>query len=381
MNRILEIRYPPKVVFGEGCIASLTDDLARLYLDRVLIVTVPPLLGVLKPVHDAWTRKGMRVTYDVSIAGEPLFEDYLKVLDAAGQDRPQAVIGVGGGSVMDVAKLVAAQLTHRQSVDEFIGSGRLPKRDTLLVCVPTTAGTGSEASPNAIFVDGRDGQKKGVISPELVPDAVYVDPALAVTLPPQVTAATGLDALSHCIEAYTNRFAHPMVDLYALEGIRLISSSLARACRDGTDMDARSAMALGSFYGGVCLGPVNTAAVHALSYPLGCRFHVAHGLSNAILLPHVMRYNQSAAPERYAAVAMAMGAKAARDQDLPEAGVLKVIELMRHCRMPLTMSALDIPEDVIPLMAEEAIQITRLLKNNPREVGYRDALDIYHAAY
>jgi alcohol dehydrogenase class IV len=266
-------------------------------------------------------------------------------------------------------------------VDEFIGNGRLPKRGTLLICVPTTAGTGSEASPNAIFVDGRDGQKKGVISPELVPDAVYVDPALAVSLPPQVTAATGLDALSHCIEAYTNRFAHPLVDLYALEGIRLISSSLARACTDGTDMDARGAMALGSFYGGVCLGPVNTAAVHALSYPLGCRFHVAHGLSNAILLPHVMRYNRSAAPERYAAVATAMGAQASQGEDLAEAGVLKVVELMQRCGMPLTMSALDIPEDAIPLMAEEAIQITRLLKNNPREVRYRDALDIYHAAY
>src|SRR5699024_3953020 len=194
----------------------------------------------------------------------------------------------GGGSVLDVAKLVAAQLNNGQSLEDIVGIKKLKNRDFLLICMPTTSGTGSEVSPNAILLDQRDNQKKGIISPFLVPDIVYADPLLTVTLPPSVTAATGIDALTHCIEAYANRFAHPLVDMYALEGIRLISSNIVEACKNGQDIEARSGMILGSLYGGVCLGPVNTAAVHALSYPLGSQFHIAHGLSNAILFPDVL---------------------------------------------------------------------------------------------
>src|SRR5262249_48336492 len=159
-----------------------------------------------------------------------------------------------------------------------------------LVCLPTTAGTGSEVSPNAILLDEADQLKKGVVSPYLVPDAAYVDPQLTRSVPPSVTAATGLDALTHCIEAYANKFAHPAVDLYALQGVGIIAQNLLRAVRNGGDMEARTELSLGSFYGGLCLGPVNTAAVHALAYPLGGQFHVAHGVSNAVLLPHVIRF-------------------------------------------------------------------------------------------
>ncbi len=176
-----------------------------------------------------------------------------------------------------------------------------------LVCLPTTAGTGAEVSPNAILLDEADELKKGVVSPHLVPDAAFVDPLLTISVPPAVTAATGLDALTHCIEAYANKFAHPIVDIYALQGIKLISANLVRAVRNGGDIEARAALSLGSLYGGLCLGPVNTAAVHALAYPLGGRFHIAHGVSNALLLPHVLRFNFSAAPERYAEISAALG--------------------------------------------------------------------------
>ncbi len=211
---------------------------------------------------------------------------------------PQHVIAVpslswawGGGSAMDVAKLVAALLDGRQQIGEVFGIGKLAGRSTPLACVPTTSGTGSEVSPIAIVQDSADGLKKGVISPYLVPDAAFVDPLLTLGMPPAVTASTGIDALTHCIEAYANRQAHPLVDTWALEGIRRIARSLPAAYADGRNVAARTDVALGSMYGGMCLGPVNTAAVHALAYPLGSDFGVAHGTSNAVLLEHVLEFN------------------------------------------------------------------------------------------
>jgi alcohol dehydrogenase class IV len=292
------------------------------------------------------------------------------------------VVGFGGGSPMDVAKLVAALLASRQDITEAFGIGNLAgARSTYLACLPTTAGTGSEVSPNAVLLDDAAKLKKAAISPQLVPDAAYVDPTLTLTVPPAVTAATGIDALTHCIEAYANKFAHPMVDTFALEGIRLISSNLQRAVEHGDDVAARTAVARGSLYGGMCLGPVNTAAVHALSYPLGSEFHVAHGVSNAVLLPHVLEFNLPAAPHRYADIAVAMGASRS-DDDLATArhGLERVRELSRRCGIPAHLADLGVPADAIERMAAAAMTVTRLLDRNVRAVTLPDALDIYRRA-
>ena len=228
----------------------------------------------------------------------------------------------------------------------------------------------------------RDGAIALGVSSYLVPDAAFVDPRLTLTVPPAVTAATGLDALTHCIEAYANKFAHPIVDIYALEGIRLISANLVRAVRDGADIEARAALSLGSLYGGLCLGPVNTAAVHALAYPLGGQFHVAHGISNALLLPHVLRFNFAAAPERYAAMARAFGVQRnGSDLTTAEHGVEFLSQLSRDCGVPQKLSDLKIPREAIPDMAKAAMQVTRLLRNNPRPLTELDARAIYEAAY
>ncbi|HYH55689.1 MAG TPA: iron-containing alcohol dehydrogenase, partial [Anseongella sp.] len=233
-----------------------------------------------------------------------------------------------------------------------------------------------------ILLDEKEALKKGIISPYLVPDAVYVDPLITRSVPPEVTAATGLDALTHCIEAYANKFAHPLIDVYALEGIRLISSSLAEAVRDGDNISARSDMALGSLLGGLCLGPVNTAAIHALSYPLGSRFHIPHGLSNALLMPHVISFNLPAAPERYAAIALAMGCRVRGSaMDTALEGISLMEKIMADCKVPRRLSEINIPRDAIAAMAQDALKITRLLKNNPRELSMEDAVAIYEAAY
>jgi len=283
---------------------------------------------------------------------------------------------------MDVAKLVAALADGSQSLAQAFGIDLLKNRSLYLACLPTTAGTGSEVSPNAILLDESCRLKKAVISPHLVPDVACVDPLLTHSAPPAVTAATGLDALTHCIEAYANRFAHPLVDRYALEGVRLIANHLPAAIADGRDASARAKLALGSLYGGLCLGPVNTAAVHALAYPLGSEYAVAHGVSIAVLLPHVLRFNLPAAPERYANIALALGVEPTSSPlATAERGVERLMQLLHSCPIPRRISDLGVTAEVLPRLVKSAMTVTRLLKNNPRGVNEQDALAIYQSAF
>jgi alcohol dehydrogenase class IV len=374
---MMTIYFPGKLVFGNGVMEGLVEEVQRLAPERVFVVTIEPLVEKLHPVWD-----GLDAMVYTGIAQEPTYEDFYRVMREAEPFDPDVVIGIGGGSVLDLAKMVAAQLGNEQKLEEWVGIGLLKGRARRLVCVPTTSGTGSEVSPNAILVDDRDNQKKGFISPFLVPDIVYVDPLLTVSVPPAITAATGLDALTHCLEAYTNKFAQPFIDMYASEGMRLIAANLVRAVKQGDDGEARSRVAMGSLLGGFCLGPVNTAAVHALSYPLGSSFHLPHGLSNALLLPYVMEFNIPAAVERYADVAVALGCdreKGAMATALK--GVEKIRQLIRECGIPATLREVGIPQEAIPGMAADAMKIVRLLKNNPRLVGLEDAIGIYKSAY
>jgi len=378
----LNIHFPGRLVFGNGTLSALPIDIEKLGSKSVFIVTIDPLLNQLADIIAQLKEKGMAVVIDTSIKQEPSFSDFEKLMITAKAANPDTVIGIGGGSVLDLAKLVAAQLDNTQLLSEIVGIGLLKGRSKKLVCAPATSGTGSEVSPNAILVDDGDNQKKGIISAFLVPDIVYVDPLLTLSVPADITAATGLDALTHCLEAYTNKFAHPMIDLYAYEGMRLIGENLVAAVKDGSNKQAREKVALGSLYGGFCLGPVNTAAVHALSYPLGSSFHLAHGLSNALLLPFVMEFNLVEAPKRYADVAIALGcAREANDEATARKGVEKIRELIAACNIPAKLNQVNIPREAIPQMAADALKIQRLLKNNPRTVTEQDAITIYNEAY
>ena len=384
MNRMngITIHFPGKLIFGKGTIAQLNEEVKRFSSKKVLIITIDPLLSLIEPVINQLKKARIEVHFDTSILQEPYFSHFNDLMKKVTPFNPDMVIGIGGGSVLDIAKLVAAQLENEQTIKEYTGIGLLNGRKKKLICIPTTSGTGSEVSPNAILVDDEDGQKKGIISPYLVPDVVIADPLLTISVPPVVTAATGIDALTHCLEAYTNKFAHPMIDLYAYEGMRLIAANIVQAVRNGKDEDARTAVALGSLYGGICLGPVNTAAVHALSYPLGSMYHLPHGLSNALLLPYVMEFNLTASPERYARVAEALGC-ASENNDLATAkkGVEKIKELIVECGLPLQLRDAGVSEESIPEMADGAMKIQRLLKNNPREIRKEDAIFIYKQAY
>ena len=381
MNPITLLQ-PPRIVFGNGCAPQCAGFLAERGMRRVLLVSSTPVLPAIGAVLAALNEHGVQFVQAPPVDREPARQLFETIVAVARAEKIDGVLGIGGGSVIDVAKLVAALFHGRQTAAEVFGINLLRRRELTLVCLPTTAGTGAEVSPNAILLDEDDELKKGVVSPHLVPDAAFVDPLLTLSVPSAVTAATGLDALTHCIEAYANKFAHPIVDVYALQGIRLISTNLARAVRNGGDMEARAALSLGSLYGGLCLGPVNTAAVHALAYPLGGRFHVAHGVSNALLLPHVLRFNFPAAPERYAEIAAALGvARNGSDSSVAKYGAEFLQVLSRDCGVPQTLSELNIPRGAIPSLARSAMQVTRLLKNNPRPVTEADALAIYEAAF
>ncbi|WP_304680701.1 iron-containing alcohol dehydrogenase [uncultured Duncaniella sp.] len=375
----ITILQPQKTVFGSGCIQTFVDDYLSLGHRRLFILTAPPILPLIEPAIKQLKDNGVNVEVFQNILAEPTLNDFNTILGIAREFRADSVAGIGGGSVLDIAKLVAAFIKSDQKAEDCFGTGFIKKKGLWLACLPTTAGTGSEVSPNAILLDERDKLKKGIVSPYLLADTAYVDPMLTMTVPSKVTADTGMDALTHCIEAYTNKFAHPAVDIYALQGIRLIAANLLRAVKDGSDIEA---LALGSLYGGLVLGPVNTAAVHALSYPLGGEFHIPHGLSNAILLPSVMKFNRSANLRKYAEVAIACGAPVGKDDnETAQNGVDFICELSKAVGIPQKLSDLNIPQSAVDGMAKAAMEVQRLLKNNPREVTEQDARDIYNSLY
>ena len=392
--KAITLLQPQKIVFGTGCIETFTDDYKQMGLQRLFVLTAPPIRPLIEGTLDELKAAGIAVEVFQDIVAEPTVNDFKKILEVARQFQADSVAGIGGGSVLDVTKLVAAFIDSDQQVEDCFGTGFIRQKGLWFACLPTTAGTGSEVSPNAILLDERDHLKKGIVSPFLIADVAYVDPKLTWTVPAKVTADTGMDALTHCIEAYTNKFAHPSVDIYALQGIRLIAANLERAvtlARDNKPADlsdnpayveAREALAFGSLYGGLCLGPVNTAAVHALSYPLGGEFHIPHGLSNAILLPSVMKFNMPSNIKRHADVAIALGCEPGKnDEETAQRGVDFIYRLAAAVGIPDKLTALGIPQTAVDGMAKAAMQVQRLLKNNPREVTEQDARAIYNSLY
>jgi alcohol dehydrogenase class IV len=379
--RAIDLCLVRQVRIGAGIMPRAAADCRAAGATSAFIVTSAPIAHLADALRDDLLAGGMACTVWAGPDGEPTVAHFLAARQAAEACGADFVFGLGGGSALDVAKLVAALLRSDQSFADCVGIGLLVGRALPLACIPTTAGTGSEVTPIAILEDEDAQLKKGVVSPFLVPDYAYLDAELTVSMPGSVTAATGIDALTHCIEAYTNRFAHPLVDSWALEGIRLVGESLLPAIRNPGDLAARQGMLLASHLGGLCLGPVNTAAVHALAYPLGGEFHVPHGVANALLLPHVMRFNIPAAPARYAAVAHALGVAPTSDAlHDAEAGIAAVEHLSEQAGIHRRLTQVGVGHNALPRMAEAAMTVQRLLNNNPRPVTQADALSIYEAA-
>ncbi|MEY4750191.1 MAG: alcohol dehydrogenase [Pseudomonadota bacterium] len=318
------------------------------------------------------------VTLFGEVVPEPDVPNLEQALALARQAQPDLVIGFGGGSAMDLAKLVAVLTLGQQTVHEVVGPDKVLGPRIPLVQVPTTAGTGSEMGMRALVSDPATRNKLAVQSRLMLADLAVIDPDLTMSVPRAATAAAGIDAMTHCVEAYTNRKAHPAIDLYALEGIRLVGQHLPAAVRDGNDAQARAGLALAALYGGICLGPVNTTAGHAVAYPLGTRHHIAHGLSCAVIFPHTLAFNAPVVEKRTRSVLQAMGLP---DDLRHEAIVEHATAWCAAQGAEMRMSRLGIPEDDLDIMAGDAHAIRRLLDNNPREISRADIRAIYQAAY
>ncbi len=378
MNNITLLQ-PQRIVFGEKSIEKLIYDSVVAASNKILLLIAEPVLNIFQSIISDLKNSGKGLlVIPYTFPGEPTFNQFDILLAQSEAFNPDCVIGVGGGSVLDVAKLLAAMTGNKQHYSEVVGVNLLQKRMKNLICIPTTSGTGSEVSPIAILLNEATQTKSGIVSPALLADAAYIDPVMIVGLPPKLTAETGMDALCHCIEAYTNKFSHPTVDVYALKGIELIAKNLLKAYDNGSDIDARSAMALGAMYGGLVLGPVNTHGVHCLSYGLGGKFYISHGLANAVLLPAVMRYNVETLPEKHAEIAIAMGVEPQETiYETALAGIKFIEDLSKKMYIPSNLLELGIAEKDLPELAQIAMNTTRLLNNCPRPISKEDAIGIY----
>ena len=363
----------PAIRFAAGAAAGLGPLAAKRLGPRVLFVTDAGLtrLGLTTPAL-AGLAQGAAVTVFDAVEADPSRATLMAAV-AAGQGAT-GVVGFGGGSSLDVAKLAALLLGSGEDLDAAWGVGLARGPRLPLVLVPTTAGTGSEVTPVAIItVEGSE--KRGVSSPLLLPDLALLDPDLTLGLPAATTAATGLDAMVHAIEAYTSRSpnANPVSRVLACEALRLLGANIERAVAEGGDRAARGAMLLGAMLAGQAFANAPVAAVHALAYPIGGLFHVPHGLSNALVLPHVLRFNAPAAAGEYAALAPLAGAGA----DLADG----LAALSSRLGLPQRLRDVGVAAADLPRCAEEAMKQTRLLVNNPRPVTEADARAIYEAAW
>lgn len=355
---------------------------------RVLIVTDPGItrFGLLDGVLPGFAAAGVAVEVFDQVIADPPEAIVFNAVERAREMGAELVIGFGGGSSMDVAKLVAL-LAHpdcTQALKDIYGVGNARGPRLPLIQVPTTAGTGSEVTQIAIITTGET-TKMGVVSPVLLPDLAVLDAELTLGLPPAVTAATGIDAMVHAIEAYTSKIKkNPLSDLLAREALRLLAANLHEAVYNGHNREARQAMLLGALLAGQAFANAPCAAVHALAYPLGGHFHIPHGLSNALVLPHVLRFNAPAATPLYAELAPLLLGERCKGEGTGQRCaefIAELAQLNERCGLPSRLRDAGVPEAMLPTLARDAMLQQRLLVNNPREVSEADALAIYQAAY
>ncbi|VXB70454.1 Long-chain-alcohol dehydrogenase 1 [Pseudomonas sp. 8AS] len=355
---------------------------------RVLIVSDPGItrFGLLDGVLPGFAQAGVAVEVFDQVIADPPEPIVLNAVERARALGADLVVGFGGGSSMDVAKLIAllAHPSNSQALKDIYGVGNARGQRLPLIQVPTTAGTGSEVTQIAIITTGET-TKMGVVSPLLLPDLALLDAELTLGLPPAVTAATGIDAMVHAIEAYTSKLKkNPLSDLLAREALRLLAANLHEAVHNGQNREARQAMLLGALLAGQAFANAPVAAVHALAYPLGGHFHIPHGLSNALVLPHVLRFNAATAAPLYAElVPLLLGERfqGGSTEQRCTAFIAELAALSERCGLPSRLRDAGVPQAMLPTLASDAMQQQRLLVNNPREVNEADALAIYRAAY
>jgi alcohol dehydrogenase class IV len=346
----------------------------------VAVFTDPTLrkLGLVDPVLAAVKAAGAEATVYDDIPAEPSYGQVQAVVDQVAGTGADIVVAVGGGSVMDTAKLACVCAGADYTVHDLLSDPKRAKKQIACVAVPTTAGTGAEATINAIVAVSEDEVKIGIVNDDMMPDYVLLDVRMIQNLPRSIAAATGLDAMCHAIECFTCKKANPFSDMFALEAFDLIINNIERACDDKDALDAKRAMQVAALYGGIAITASGTTAVHGLSYPLGGKYHVPHGVSNAVLLSPVMHFNEPAIRDRLAiAYDRAIKGDAKTEEEKSAAVIERMDQIVSHLNIPKTLDALGVHDASIDWLAEAGIKQQRLLSNNKREVTLEDAKAIY----
>ena len=378
----------PGIIFGKGASVSSCDRIIDKLGDNIFLITDADLtkIELNKPIINQISKSSNLEVFD-DVESDPSKKTLIKALKSAKNFKPTGILGFGGGSSMDIAKLISLLVGTEQDIENIWGVGNAKGPRLPLVLIPTTAGTGSEVTPISIITLEKD-EKKGVSSPIILPDLAVLDPELTLNLPSDITAATGIDAMVHAIEAYTsnNQNNNPISKLLAIESLKLLGTSIETAVFDGHNIEARSNMLLGSMMAGQAFANSPVAAVHALAYPIGGIFHIPHGLSNSLVLPHVLKFNSTNAKacEQYAFLAPFVFKDINQNtntKNICNDFIDRLENLSSLLNLPSKLRELDIPKDACVKMAKESMKQTRLLVNNPREVTEEDAFNIYNAAW
>jgi alcohol dehydrogenase len=383
-----EFQCPPKIITGDGSANALGAQARALGATRAVVVTDKILHEKTDCVANAVASlkaAGVAVEMFDDVEPDPLVSTARRSAEFARRFAPDGIIGLGGGSPLDIAKATAAILANEAPLDQMWGVGNIPKPALPTILLPTTAGTGSEVTPNCILTDVKpDGghMKKGIVSPHILARTAIVDPLLTATAPPAVTAAAGMDALTHAIETYVSRNAQPITTPLALEAIHLIGKYLRRAVADGSDREARRHLANASMLAGLAFANGFLGAVHAVAMAMGGQFNVAHGIANALMLPYVMEFNEMAATEKFARIAVALGEpiQGLSEREAARRAARAVHQLITDVGLPHVLADVKISEDRIPALAEESFGNQRLLKNNPRSATVQDLARILESA-
>lgn len=372
-----------RLIQGRGCLSTLASEVQRLGARKVLIVTDPGLMQTGIPGRVA----KLLVDFDAVIYSDVESDPSVESVDACAtfvsEQGFDLIIGLGGGSPIDTAKCVSIIATNGGKTEDYLGIEKVPRAGLPKIFIPTTAGTGSEVTNVAVLSLKAQHTKKGIVSRFLMGDVAMLDPELSLGLPGAITAATGMDALTHAIEAYVSRFAQPLTDYFAIDAITRLGRSLRTAVHYGANIDAREDVLTASLYAGLAFGSAATGMVHGLAMPLGGLFNVPHGIANAVLLPHVMKFNLVAATERFGHIARALGESidGLSPRAAAELAITAVVALSADIGIPRYIDELGIARKAIPAIAKDGMTNLRQVLPNPREVTYEGMIGILNEAF
>ena len=371
----------PRILMGAGSLQKIVPEIKKQGCSKVLIVTDPGIVaaGIASQLEEILITGGLVFDLFDKVESDPRIEIAIEAAEVAKSSKADLIIGIGGGSAIDIAKISAILATNEGSLNDYFGIDLIPNPGIKTIIIPTTAGTGSEVTPIVILSDDVEKLKKGVVSPYLFPTLSILDPELTVGLPAKVTAATGMDALIHAIEAFTSKNSYRFTDMLAREAIVLIVENIRTAFANGTDLDARTKLLEGSLLAGMAFANAGVTAVHAFAYPIGAEFHIPHGVANSIMLVPVMEFNMIGNLKKFAQLADLLGEKTdgLNTREKAQAAVNALRILTEDLEIPRHLSEFNVKEEDVPMLAEGVMKVTRLLANNPRAMTVSQAQDIY----